>query len=224
VPGLTSNRRVLPHVFLSLLLVSLLAACGHTPVTRTLAEAFGRGIGAESVALNPKFRYLRVVANGREALMVLGYVDENPAGPIETWYSNAGEVLRLQNGRILATTGLKVDWRSVRYADVPSWSSMLQQSSARFIRERDEMPGYRFGIRELISLYPINPPADARLLGISAKSLIWLEEKVQGTRHELPSARFGLRQENGAVSVVYGEQCVAQDLCIAWQSWPVTKP
>ena len=81
----------LPLLFLSV----LLGACGHTPVSRTLWDAMGKGQSVDAIILNPNLRYLRVSVRGRVVLMVLGYLDAAPDGVIETWYSSAGEVLRL---------------------------------------------------------------------------------------------------------------------------------
>jgi len=211
-----SKRKILWSALLAL----NLAGCGHTPVTRTLFDTFGKAPGVDAINLNPAYRYLRVSVGGRDALLVLGYSDPTPAGPIETWYSNAGEVLELQNGRIVSTVGLRIDWRTVTYTELPSWSDVVNSSSAQFMRKRDEMPGHRFGISETVMLYPVKPPSDARLVGVSAKGLMWFEETVQASPKPLPSARYGLSLRNGVPTVIYGEQCLAPDLCIAWQAWP----
>ena len=214
-----SKRKILWSALLAL----SLAGCGHTPVTRTLFDTFGKAPGVDAINLNPAYRYLRVSVGDRDALLVLGYSDPTTAGPIETWYSNAGEVVKLQNGRIVSTVGLRIDWRSVTYSELPSWSGVLNSSSAaQFMRQRDEMPGHRFGISETVMLYPLKPPSDARLVGVSAKELTWFEETVQANPKRLPSARYGLTTRNGLPTVIYGEQCLAPDLCIAWQAWPAS--
>ncbi len=213
-----SFQKYLWSSFLGLALVG----CGHTPVTRTLFDTFGKAPGVDAINLNPAYRYLRVSVGGRDALLVLGYSDPTPTGPIETWYSSAGEVLKLQNGRIVSTVGLRIDWRAVTYTELPSWSDVMSSLSAQFTRKRDEMPGHRFGISETVMLYPVKPPSDARLAGVSAKELTWFEETVQANPKRLPSARYGLSTRNGVPTVIYGEQCLAPDLCIAWQAWPAS--
>jgi len=200
----------------------VLAGCGHTPVTRTLFDTFGKGPGVGAINLNPAYRYLRVSVEGREALLVLGYSDPTPTGPIETWYSNAGEVLQLHNGRILATVGLRIDWRAVAHTGLPSWSDVINSPSAQFLRKRDELPGHRFGVSETVMLYPVKPPADARLVGLSSEELTWFEETVQASPERMPSARYGLSVYGGVPTVIYGEQCLKPDLCIAWQAWPAS--
>lgn len=198
----------------------LLSACGHTPVTMTLAKALKSGPPLDQIQLHPDLQYLRVSLGGREALMVLGYTEQSAHGPVEVWYSSQGEVLQLQNGRILSTTGLALDWRRVEYRNLPAWSKAFAQRSHEFVRVRDQMPDYRFGITETISLYPIAAPKNARLAGIPATKLIWFEERVIPNPDGLASARFGLYAKNGENRVVYAEQCLSAKLCLAWQKWP----
>ena len=97
------------------LVMLLLSACGHTPVTRTIFDALPwLGKGVDDLRLDANLRYLRITVGSRVLLMVLGYIEPDPAGPIDTWYSQEGEVIRLQNGRIAATSGLTTAWRAVR--------------------------------------------------------------------------------------------------------------
>jgi hypothetical protein len=202
-----------------LFMAVFLQGCGHTPVTRTLADAFGESKGFVSI-LSSNFRYLKVTANGREALMVLGYSDVHPEGPIETWYSSEGEMLRLQNGRIFSTAGLELDWRSVRFNNLPGWASVIERQSVVFSRQRDEMPGHRFGLVDQVKIYSISPPKDAQLVGVDPRTVVWFEERVQSSDVKMPSARYALRMEAGAPKPIYGEQCLSTHFCMAWQTWP----
>ena len=209
------------------LAVLSLCACGHTPVTRTLFDAIpGLGKNVDAIPLNPNLRYLRVTVRGRVAFMVLGYVEPYPEGQIDTWYSGEGEVIRLQNGRVVGTAGLETDWRAVRNFSIPAWKDMVgRQAGSQVLvyrRERDEMPGYRFGIAESVSLYPVRPPSNAKLLGLPVDGLRWYEEAVLGQPDGLPSARFALYEKEGVHLVIYGEQCLSQDLCLSWQIWAAT--
>ena len=219
-PGPASGGRF-GSWFLALTLLAL-GACGHTPVTRTLFDAIpGLGKKVDDIPLNPNLRYLRVTVRGRVVLMVLGYVEPHPESEIETWYSSEGELIRLQNGRVVATAGLETDWRAVRNFSLPAWKDMVGRPAVVYRRERDEMPGYRFGIAESVSLYPVRVPNNARLAGLRSESLRWYEEAVLGQPDGLPSARFALHA--GEPRVIYGEQCLSPNLCLAWQAWPAPR-
>lgn len=219
------QRQVFPFRWLCLALTLLsLGACGHTPVTRTLWDAIPRlGENVDDIKLDPRLRYLRVTVRGRVALLVLGYAEPHPEGEIDTWYSSEGEVIRLQNGRIVGTAGLETDWRTVRSFSLPTWKDMLGRSAVVYRRERDEMPGYRFGIAETVSLYPVPIPSNAKLVGLPVAGLRWYEEAVLGQPDGLPSARFALHAKDGEPRVVYGEQCLSRNLCLAWQTWPAAQ-
>ncbi len=207
-------------IVLMALAVLLLGACGHTPVSRTVWDALSTGKSVDAINLNPNLRYLRVTARGRVVLMVLGYVESAPDGDLETWYSSEGEVLRLKSGRVVATVGLETDWREVRNVSLPPWKGFTGQSPVTYQRERDEMPGFRFGIAETVSLYAVRAPTNALLVGLPAQELRWFEEAVQGQFGGLSSARYALRTTDGEPRVVYGEQCLSPNFCLAWQVWP----
>ncbi len=174
---------------------------------------------------NPAVRYLKVETEGRVIYLALGYVDP-PAveggDPTEVWYSSQGEVLKLRNGRIVATTGLKTDWRDVRLPVLPHWSA-VNDSPVSYVRTRDEMPGYRFGIEETIVLKSLGGEVAAYpALSQSSGTVRWYEETViSGTpaSMSLPPSRFAVGKIDGTEHVLYAEQCLTQNQCIAWQPW-----
>ena len=204
------------------LIISFSSGCGHTPVTRTLFDAIPSlsQKDVNSFNLNPNLRYLRVTVQNRTILMVQGYTERSADGNIEIWYSNGGEVIRIQNGRVIGTAGLETDWVSVNYTSLPSWQS-LKQASANYHRERDEMPGYRFGIKESVTIYPTPVPTNSKLVKTSAKYFRWYEEVSQNSPNNLPSARFAVREIGGVFQVAYAEQCFTETYCLSWQLWPV---
>ncbi len=209
--------------FGSLFCVFFLTACGHTPVSLTLFEAAGIGKSVDSIKLNPNLSYLRVtVGTDRVVLMVLGYLEPTLQGPIETWYSSEGEVLKLQNGRVLSTAGMAVDWRASKYSGLMPWPDMVQRVSSEFVRQTDQMPGYKFGIEEKVSIANVPAPTNANMVGMAPSYLRWYEETVRGTSHGLPSARYALRLSASGPVLVYGQQCFSNDFCISWQPWPAT--
>lgn len=222
--------QLLKRFVIGLALLPLLASCGHTPVTRTVAAAFAGSEEVDTARLDPNLRYLRVTVGGRTALMVLGYAEPAIEGEIQTWYSSAGELLKIQNGRIIATAGLETDWRSVRYVAVPAWGAVTRSQPVKFQRIRDEMPGYRFNIANTLLISPIAPPTDSRITGIPVTRLRWFEERELNPSSEAqsvrgsarPPVRYALRHGSPDV-VVYGEQCLSEKLCLAWQTWPVSQ-
>ena len=207
------------HLLAALLAVSL-AGCGQTPLTRTLLDAFGWSANVDNLNLNPNYAYLRVSTPERALLMVLGYEDETPEGPVQTWYSQDGQVLKLRHGRLIATKGFPVDWTTVRYQDLPAWDEATRRPRTRFVRYRDEMPGYRVGMFDAITLRTIATPTDSRLSGMNPSRLLWHEETTDTASRGIPSARFGLSKGTEDLSVVYGEQCLGAQFCLAWQTWP----
>ncbi len=163
-----------------------------------------------------------MTVQNRTILMVQGYTERRADGNIEVWYSNGGEVIRLQNGRVVGTAGLATDWLNVNYTSLPSWQS-LKQASAIYHRERDQMPGYRFGIKESVTIYPTPAPTNSKLVKTSAKHFRWYEEVSQNSPNNLPSARFALQEIGGVFQVAYAEQCFSDSYCLSWQLWPVAQ-
>ncbi len=177
--------------------------------------------------LKPGFRYLRVTVNGEPSIWVLGYVEPDAKGPIEVWYSTRREVLRLQDGRITETAGLPVNWVRTSHQGAPGWHNLAQdERPMQWQRTRDLMPGYRFNIEDSLTLARTAPPATTSLVGVEDSTLRWFEERTAG--NDLPPARFALeRTTPGPGSIgrptegpIYGEQCLADALCLSWQRWP----
>ena len=199
----------------------LIFGCSHTTVTRTIADSISKsGNNIDSLQLNPKFRYLRVTVNHRSALLVLGYTENYKEGNVEIWYSDSGQVLRLQNGRVLGTVGLETDWLNVNYVSLPSWGKVTQNQSISYQRKRDQMPGYRFGISESLTISPIPPPTDSEIVPISYKQLKWYQEVSSGQSDSSKSARYAVLEKNGDLKVVYSDQCLSEKFCLSWQLWP----
>lgn len=213
------------------LLVGALSACADSTnaIIESAKYAVQRDTGAAKSKLNPDFRYLLATVKGRNALLVLGYVDSDPQGPIEVWYSAEREVLRIQNGRIVGAVGLTTEWRNVFLSGTPSWSSLADTgAAARLRRVRDVMPGYRYGLKETLLVRPVAPPSRSALEVLDPQSLSWFEESVESetggsgsaTETRLPVSRYALGVRDGEWQVVYGEQCLSANLCFAWQRWP----
>lgn len=212
---------------LLLLCASLaLGACAtdSNPVLQTMQAAVKRGKTADEPKLNPNLRYLRVTIGGRVAYLALGYLDPHPQGTIEVWYSGDREVVRLLNGRLVGATGLATEWRSVALPELPTWSVIAaSRQSMTWIRTRDVMPGYRYGVRDSLELIVTRAPARSALQGVDPATLIWFEEHIVGEAPKdaaLPPARYAVQMKTEGAVVVYGEQCIAADTCFTWQRWP----
>jgi hypothetical protein len=217
----------------------LLAGTGCSSGTGAIFETMGnvvqRSGAAEHARLDPNFRYLRVTIEGRVALLALGNVEPASPTPVEVWYSAEREVLRFQSGRLVGATGLTTEWRNVKLPEFPAWSVLARYGEPQhWLRTRDVMPGYRFGVLDSLILRPIEPPGRSSIEGLPPRQLAWFEEtserevRTSGGRpllerdrvKNLPPARYAVDLRGGREEVVYGEQCVAADLCFTWQRWP----
>lgn len=220
-----------------LLTLGVLGGCaaGGSPVVdsvRSLVSTGGTGVGKGAIpdALDLRYWYLRVEVDGHPpGLLVLGYVDPDPAGPIQVWYSGTRETLRTQNGRIVGATGTLHEWKAVRFIPAPpAWAQMGTQG-ASFVRLHDAMPGYHFGVTENMRLEPwqglplVELPASLPL--DKARSYQWFRESAQtvagpGSR-ALPDAWFAFGVHRGLSTIVYSEQCLEVDFCLKLQPWPL---
>lgn len=206
--------------YLAFLCVLLLTAC--SPALYELGDTLslfrgGTDSAIGSAKLDPRYRYLRITVGGKATLMILGYVDPGPQGPVEVWYSSGGEVLRIQGGRIVGATGMPTDWLNVRLSAQPAWSGIA--APVALTRQRDVMPGYDYGIVDALSVAPVVAPSDTRLVGVPTVQLRWFEETSTG-RQPLPRARYAVSIQDGQEIVVYGEQCLSKTFCLSWQRWP----
>ena len=220
----------------------LISACSSElpAVIQTVRFTMGGGVSGAEARLNTEFRYLRVTSGGKVAFFALGNVERDPQGAIEVWYSAQREVLRLQNGRVVGAVGLTTEWRNVVLPELPSWSTLAHAPQpTRWMRTRDVMPGYRFGLRDVIAARPITAPKKSALVNLEPQSLTWFEEQAEAeplathTRalfsrftdvQVLPSALYAVESAEGRDIVVYAEQCLAPDICFSWQRWNPQKP
>lgn len=182
---------------------------------------------------DPRYRYLRVEMPKRTpGIWVLGYVDPHAMGDIEVWYSAQSQVLKLQNGRIVATQGLELDWPAVRFAAAPpAWAALAADTAvaaATLEREHDELPGYRYGVRERLVLQVLEqaPPltGPGALRADLAKRYAWFQETA--TPHDVLGAAvltnwYAWGMHLGQRTVVYSQQCLKPDFCLRMQRWPV---
>jgi hypothetical protein len=199
---------------------------------QALASTGGSGVTKDAIPAVPdlRYRYMRLQVQGHPpALLALGYLDPHPLGPIAVWYSGNQEVLRTHNGRLVGVAGTLHDWQAVTFTPAPpAWAAVPAQGVS-FVRQHDEMPGYRFGIAEQIQLTPWQglPPVELpdTLPAAKAKEYQWYRETASVLQGQggavLPVAWFAWGMHRGAESIVYSEQCLAPDFCLQLQRWPL---
>lgn len=226
----------------SILLIPL-CLLGCAGVKQSLIyETFKKGIESsdsviEQTVLNPQYRYLKIDVNNFRALLVLGYEDNTPQGVITTWYSAYKEVIQIQNGRLINTQGLELNWSDVRFQDAPALSKVAlmdptvtskKNPALRYQRIRTVMPSYRANIAETVEIKPLDlAPSDAPkilLQGNEAQFIRWVEETVvMQTNVRTPyldPVRAVYAINTKTAQVIYGRQCLAAQFCVSWLQWP----
>ena len=214
----------------TLLSIVLLSACSSrfsllSRVVDELQSQAGVTGGDAHIPSKPNlaYRYLRVDIEGRKtALMVLAFEEAHPNGAIEVWYSAGGQVIKMQNSRVIATSGLATDWLRVQYSpQAPEWAQLSDQST-HYTRLRDEMPGYHYAVADTLQLKAVQGVPAIRLPQslppAKALSYRWFQERSSST---LPLAWYAYGMHRGQMTVVYSEQCLSAQLCLKFQRWPV---
>lgn len=163
----------------------------------------------------PGFEYLLMDLEDRQAVMVLGTrrTTATPSGEVvdEYWYSGNREMLHLRDGRIQTLLGATTEWRETR-GQPPQWASLQPgQPPTPWLRERDEMPHYRYGIQDRIDTQVMTePPPD----GGKHPALRWIQDDIQTTTREGQPWAFQQRFALQNHRVVYSEQCISPALCL----------
>jgi len=203
------------------------------PAMQTLHHVVSQGSDAERAQFDPRFHYLRVVVDSHVIFMASDTPNIDSSNTTSVWYSAGREVLRFQDGRLVAAVGMDTEWRGVVLPELPVWAVLAHETEAlKWTRIRDVMPGYHFGTRDALVLRRIPAPENSKLKGLDPHSLIWFEERfdtengVPASREAeaLPPARYALDEQKDAQNsggIVYGEQCLSAELCFSWQRWPV---
>lgn len=215
---------------LCMLCSSLLGCAGNTSLlTDNVRAAFQSSPADITVGqvLNPSFRYLRVTADGRSFLMILGYVDTDTTTgePIDVWYSGQGEVLRLKNGRLVGLTTTAESFRAQWQRELPRWTELALNKSdnlaVHFDRLIDTTENYRFGLVQQAYMKLEAPPRHLKPAGTQRIDQRWLKESYKSTR-SMQSSWFALMPSNQFKTdwqVFYSFQCVSEKLCFELQDW-----
>jgi len=160
--------------------------------------------------LSDQYDYLLLRLQGRDAVMVQG--GRGAAGQ-QDWFSARREWLRLQGGRIVGLQGMGHDWHAVR-GQPPDWAQ-VDAAPLRWTRERDVMPGYRFGVVDQITTRVGVAPTSGLPPRLQPQPhWRWYEEDVQSTDAQGQPWAFTQRFALAQGQVVYSEQCVAPQWCL----------
>lgn len=211
-------------ILLSLLFLSACSSFKSSPVLPLFAHLTNAGGQTEPTQFSPSFHYLRVALNDRVIFMASASPSAEIKNGVSVWYSADREVLRFQNGRLIAAVGLSQEWRSVTLPVLPEWQVLSKQTqSLKWTRIRDVMPGYHYELQDKLVLNRIETPSNSLLKKIEPNTLVWFEEQFESTEdapHSLPKARYAVEIKDGHEQVIYAEQCIATELCFSWQHWP----
>jgi hypothetical protein len=186
----------------------------------TLRQAWPGSTGAlpDAVALDARYRYLRVQVEGRTGLMVLADHDPGPQGRTAVWYSADGVVLRLAEGRIAGVTDGVRSWQWVSAAAPIDWQAVVTRGPTRFEQIIDRQPGWRFGERRARVVQAMaSAPALHRAVGLPPQ-VQWFEERNASGAPQ-PVWYAVVLSAEGA-QVMYGQTCLETDWCLSWQPWP----
>jgi hypothetical protein len=192
----------------------------------TLQHAIsGKPNTAQGVFL-PGYDYLLIDVQGRQAVMALGkrQMATTPDGDVtdEYWYSGDKEMLHLRNGRIQKLLGTPTEWRDSR-GQPPAWANLQAgQAASPWLRERDEMPHFRYGIQDRINTQAVATAPAGRSL--ANQPVQWVQDSVvttdpQGQRWAFEQ-HFALQNNR----VVYSEQCISPQLCLRLSYKPSSAP
>ncbi len=170
----------------------------------------------------PGFEYLEVEWQGRKSAMALGYRSISGTQTDEHWYTSQGEMLKLQNGRIVQVLGMTREVRRIS-TNMPLWTDLTSRKlPAAWSQTKDVMPGYRFGLQEFVISQQIEPTSTEHSLSQVATHLIaeQIKSKDASGKTWIYKQKFVLANN----AVVYSEQCVAHDMCFKLRPLGVVVP
>ncbi len=169
----------------------------------------------DAARLPAGFEFMQVSVGGRQTLLALGARRDGGAGSTdEFWYSPQSELVHLRNGRVWRVLGMTAEWRD-QHASPPAWTDVPHSGEAVVWQRRvDRMPGYRWNETEQVQTRRLNTPVP-EVVAKAWPQALWFEDVVQGKdalgQPWQYTQRFALLQGR----VLYSEQCIARDLCIA---------
>lgn len=192
---------------------------------------FPQESNVDQVRLDTRYQYIRVTVDDGVAFLASDSPDVDAVDRDVVWFSAGREVLRFRNGRLVAAVGLPMEWRNVALPQLPAWHELAAaEKSFAWVRIRDVMPGYWYGIRDELLLKKIAPRTQSNLTGVDPRTLVWFEESLENSpvaqdalqhSQDLPPARYAVKVNGTNAPVIYGEQCISASFCFTWQRWPL---
>jgi hypothetical protein len=194
--------------------------------------------------LVPHYKYLRIWLNEQPALLVLGYTEIDQT---MVWYSSDLNVFRTRMDRYAGSTGFIHNWENVSMTRTMSWEKIVEIGQVRkksyssayprypaiasYTRKRDVMPRYEFGITEDVAVYqiPQQPQKITKAASelLQGKNLLWFTEVLENpnTNDSLKIQGFFAVERKSAdqYELVFGQQCLQENYCIAWMPWSSSK-
>ncbi len=204
------------------MLLCLTACAGFNPVTDTAGYFFQSRVSSPENSYVPGFEYLEVEWEGRKSVMALGYRLVNASQTDEHWYTSQGEMLKLQNGRIVQVLGMVREVRRLS-TNTPLWTDLTSRKlPVVWSQTKDVMPGYRFGLQEFVITQQVEPTSTEH--SHSRAATHWIAEEVKSKdasgRTWIYKQKFALANKES----VYSEQCVAKDMCFKLRPLGVVVP
>ena len=200
---------------LSLILFScVLTACKSTDPSWYALQSL---LSKTEPKLNPSFEYITVELDGRTSRLVLGYREFVQGKPLEHWYSGAGEMLEMFDGRVHKALGMTLEIRGNK-GRPPAWESFNDTRQTQvWTREIDIMPGYRYGVEEEITTVKLSKDNLPVQKTKYPKDAIWFQDRVitkdiQGKKQQFQQLFAVLNNR-----VIYSEQCLHKNMCMSFQ-------
>ncbi len=172
---------------------------------------------SQALGINPNLRYLKVAINQHEVFMVEAY----RLGSESVWVSSDQAIIKTRNGYLSDLEGFRSNWQEVRGPDLGLVAQLTRPTA--YTRVRNEMPGYRYQVRESVLITPLAAaPKDILFEPSAGPSLRWFSEEVRSQAGGLSPpyhypGLFAIDISQKPIQVVFGQQCLASDYCIRWQ-------
>jgi hypothetical protein len=171
---------------------------------------------ARQTRLQSGVKYLLVMHEKREALMVWIGHESSAMGDVSVWISADGVVLRLsKTGQLLGVSETSRYWRIVSKNHLPT--EQVGTNLKSYLETADFQPGYRLGVQRHIDMVNIEAPNDDGLWFLNTRDLEWTQKIDRSSGQKLGV----VGRHPTHLDYVAGYRCIQSDWCLRWQSWPI---